>query len=166
MPWPHLSRIRPRRILDAGAGTGIVGERLSEQGFTNLVALDFSEDILQQAQAKGCYQDLIVANLNAPLAEIPDHSFDAVIAVGVFSYGQVQVQALHEMVRITRSQGFLAFTQRVDFHESDAMGFKSHQDSLEASERIVLVCLTEPAQYLPRKDPDVMFRTWVYQVKW
>ncbi|NET53828.1 MAG: hypothetical protein F6K09_35890, partial [Merismopedia sp. SIO2A8] len=33
-------------ILDAGAGTGLVGEALSEQGYTNLTAVDLSEKML------------------------------------------------------------------------------------------------------------------------
>ena len=34
------------RILDAGAGTGLVGGFLKERGFVNLVALDRSHDML------------------------------------------------------------------------------------------------------------------------
>ena len=31
------------RILDAGAGTGLVGELLNKQGYKNLIAMDLSE---------------------------------------------------------------------------------------------------------------------------
>ncbi|HCH08436.1 MAG TPA: class I SAM-dependent methyltransferase, partial [Dehalococcoidia bacterium] len=37
------------RILDAGAGTGLVGQLLNEHGYHNLVAMDLSEGMLDQA---------------------------------------------------------------------------------------------------------------------
>jgi ubiquinone/menaquinone biosynthesis C-methylase UbiE len=153
-------------VLDAGAGTGIVGEHLAKLGCTNLTALDFSKDILAKAKAKNCYQNYILANLNEPLDGIPSGSYAAVIAVGVFSFGQVEVQALDELARVTQPGGLLVFTQRVDFHESNAMGIRARQEHLEAQGRLERIELTTPAQYLPRKDPSILFQTWVYRVKW
>jgi len=40
-------------ILDAGAGTGIMGEVMSLLGYQNLVAIDLSEGMLAVAKQKG-----------------------------------------------------------------------------------------------------------------
>ena len=41
------------RIFDAGAGTGLVGQALSAEGFKNLVAVDYSAQMLEVARSKG-----------------------------------------------------------------------------------------------------------------
>ena len=48
-----LNRQTP--ILDAGSGTGLVGTRLHDLGYRNLTALDFSEEMLQEARKRGIY---------------------------------------------------------------------------------------------------------------
>ena len=45
-------------ILDAGVGTGAIGNMLSLLGYNNLSGLDMSEGMLAQARARGCYIDL------------------------------------------------------------------------------------------------------------
>ena len=44
------------RILDAGAGTGLVGELLARQDYKNLTAMDLSIGMLEEARNKNCYQ--------------------------------------------------------------------------------------------------------------
>ena len=46
------------RILDAGAGTGLVGKMLAEAGFHRLTAIDMSPGMLEEARSKGVYRDL------------------------------------------------------------------------------------------------------------
>ncbi len=59
-------------ILDAGAGTGLVGEALSKQGYKNLTAVDLSEKMLALAKEKNIYQDLYRGNF--PLFEATTRS--------------------------------------------------------------------------------------------
>ncbi len=49
---------REARILDAGAGTGMVGEVLTKLGYANLVAMDLSQGMLEVARQKNVYQEL------------------------------------------------------------------------------------------------------------
>ena len=51
------------KILDAGCGTGLVGEILYEKKFKNIVGVDFSQPMLNQAWEKNVYQSLDLADL-------------------------------------------------------------------------------------------------------
>lgn len=104
------------RILDAGAGTGLVGERLHAAGFRNLVAVDNSPGMLQQAKKKEVYTDLLRQDLLQPL-DFSDASFDAVISIGVFTDGHVSADAFDELIRVTRPGGFIIFSVLQKFYE-------------------------------------------------
>ena len=60
-------------ILDAGAGTGGVGELLHHQGFLNLVGIDISSGMLNEALKKNVYSDLRVGILGEDLDFSPFH---------------------------------------------------------------------------------------------
>ena len=56
-PWArHLDK--DESILDAGAGTGLVGECLHQMGYRNLTAMDLSTGMLEVARRKNIYQAL------------------------------------------------------------------------------------------------------------
>ncbi|MDX1593420.1 MAG: class I SAM-dependent methyltransferase [Gammaproteobacteria bacterium] len=115
------------RILDAGCGTGLVGERLEDAGYRHVVGLDFSEAMLDKARDKEVYEALHRADLTARL-EFPDDSFDAVISVGTFTCGHVGPEALDELIRVTRPGGCICFTVREQaWHEED---YRSRLDAL------------------------------------
>lgn len=46
------------RILDAGAGTGLMGEILVKLGYDGLVAMDLSREMLEEAREKNIYRDI------------------------------------------------------------------------------------------------------------
>ena len=152
-------------VLDVGAGTGAAGVELSKLGFENLTAVDLSPAMLQVAEGKGVYRHLVEADLDWPLDVFPTAYFDAAVAVGAFSYGQAPAHALDELVRVVRPGGVVVFTLRVDFHETDAMGVRTKMGALEAAGAWHPVEISPPEKYLPRKDPDVMFRTFCYRVR-
>src|SRR5262245_11162265 len=54
---------RGARILDAGAGTGLLGVALAKLGFTWLDALDLSPAMLAVAEQKGVYRTLTEGRL-------------------------------------------------------------------------------------------------------
>ncbi|MCG8461079.1 MAG: L-histidine N(alpha)-methyltransferase [Holophagales bacterium] len=120
--------------------------------------------MLARARAKGVFQDLHVADLSRPLDHFSNDHFDGVILVGVFSYGQSPAHAREELVRITKPGGFLAFTMRTDFYDSNAMGVRSQIGQLQDAGAWRLVDLSDPEQYLPKKDPSVLFRVWCFEV--
>ncbi|MGB7274923.1 MAG: methyltransferase domain-containing protein [Geitlerinemataceae cyanobacterium] len=117
-----LAKILPNQeasILDAGAGTGMVGEALAELGYTNITAIDLSEEMLEVARQKQVYQNLHRENLEAPLNFFPPSSFDAIIAVGVFTFGHACPEALQNLDRLLKSGGYFVLTVRVDYQDKN-----------------------------------------------
>ncbi|MGB5636635.1 MAG: class I SAM-dependent methyltransferase [Waterburya sp.] len=106
-------------ILDAGAGTGMVGEALAELGYSNITAVDLSSQMLEVAKAKQVYQALYQGDLEHTLDFAQPHSFDAIISVGVFTYGHAAPQALHNLFSLLKPSGYFLLTVRVDYYESN-----------------------------------------------
>ena len=65
--------VRPESlVLDAGAGTGLVGLALAEHGFKNLTAMDLSEGMLKEARNKKVYKKFDQMVLGQPLSYATD----------------------------------------------------------------------------------------------
>jgi SAM-dependent methyltransferase len=148
------------RILDAGAGTGLVGKALSDAGYRNLTAIDMSPGMLEEARSKGVYRKLRRMVLGERL-DFPDDSFDAVVSIGVLTVGHAPAHSLGEMVRVTRPGGHVIFTLRPDLYET--AGFRKVREELEAAGRWELVRLGEPLQALPKGEPEVFHQLWVFK---
>ncbi|HEV7249673.1 MAG TPA: class I SAM-dependent methyltransferase [Shinella sp.] len=107
-----LARHLPRGatpLLDAGAGTGLIGEWLSILGYDHVEGLDISEGMLARAAAKNVYAALRRAALGNPLP-FPDRHFAGVVSAGVFTSGHVGVEGLPELLRITQPGGIIVLT--------------------------------------------------------
>ena len=149
------------RILDAGAGTGLVGVVLAEMGYSSMVAMDLSQGMLDEARQKGVYQDFHQMVMGETLDYETD-SFDAVITVGVLTVGHAPANSLDELVRVTRPGGHIAFSLRPDVYENN--GFKERQAELESQGKWELAERTEEFQPMPKGEPEVTHRVWVYRV--
>jgi len=117
------------RILDAGCGTGLVGEQLIEHGYTNLEALDYSAEMLKEAEAKNIYSRHMQADLSKPL-DIPGNTYDAIVCTGTFTYGHVTPDGFDELVRITKPGGTICFTVREGAYEDH--GYAERLQKLES----------------------------------
>ena len=149
------------KVLDAGAGTGLVGVELQRLGFGDICAMDLSIGMLDEARAKGCYNDFRQMTLGDHL-DFPSRTYDAVISVGVFTPGHAPPQAFEELCRVTKSGGHVVFSLRPDAHVE--LGFKEQQEKMVADGDWNLVSVTEPFAALPKGEPDVMHQVWVYRV--
>lgn len=107
---------RNRLILDAGTGTGLVGHFLFEHGYRNLVGIDISLGMLEEARANNVYGDLHQMTLGEPL-EFSSHRFDAVISIGVLTSGHAPPSCLDEIIRVTNAGGLVLFSMRGDTYE-------------------------------------------------
>jgi SAM-dependent methyltransferase len=159
-----FSRLVPReaRVLDAGAGTGLVGQALAAHGYTELIAADLSKGMLRKALEKGVYRELHRFVMGQPL-EFKSDYFDAIISVGVLTQGHAPPSSFDELIRITKPGGHIIFTLRSDLYETD--GFKEKQEALEQEGRWVLSEVGEPFQPLPKGEPDLFHRVWAYRVQ-
>jgi SAM-dependent methyltransferase len=149
------------RILDAGAGTGLVGKLLSKQGYKKLSAMDLSKGMLNEARKKNAYDEFHQMVMGEPL-DFPTDSFDAVISVGVLTVGHAPASSLDELVRITRPGGHVVFSLRPDVYRDS--GFKEKQDELETKGKWKLVEESGQFQPLPKGEPEVYHQVWVYEI--
>ena len=158
-----FSKLLPKEtlVLDAGAGTGLVGEALSQLGYSNLVAMDLSSGMLQEASRKQVYTEFSQMVLGETLGFDSDH-FDGVISVGVFTLGHAPPSGFDELVRVTKPGGYIVFSLRTDTYQEG--GFKEKMSELESAGKWKLAEATEPFQPLPKGEPEVFHQIWGYQV--
>jgi predicted TPR repeat methyltransferase len=144
------------RVLDAGCGTGLVGEVLRRLGYENIDAMDYSEDMLSEARKKSVYKELMQEDLSQRM-DIPDNAYDATICVGTFTYAHVGPEAFEELLRITRPGGIICFTIRDGAYEE--YGYRDKMLEMEATAKWELQELRE-ADYLVKEDVTAKFCTY------
>ena len=149
------------RILDAGAGTGLVGVELQRLGYRDICALDLSEGMLREARAKGCYTEFHQMALGERL-DFESDTFDAVISIGVFTLGHAPANAFEELCRITKPGGCVVVSLRPDTRAEQ--GYEEWQNKLTTRGAWSLVSVSEPFYALPKGEPDVQHQIWVYRV--
>ena len=91
------------KIIDAGAGTGLNGVELFKLGYTNIDALDISQEMLNEAKKKTIYKKLICAPLTEQrISEIETGEYHAMISTGTLAIAHVQPEAVKEMIRMVQ----------------------------------------------------------------
>jgi SAM-dependent methyltransferase len=98
-----VREVSPRRVLDAGCGTGELARRLELELGSGLVALDLSPRMVELARARGL--DARVGDLQALSCD--DASFDCVLANRVLYHLPDLVGGLAEIARVLRPGGRL-----------------------------------------------------------
>jgi predicted TPR repeat methyltransferase len=157
----HVQPSDGAAVLDAGAGTGIMGDVLSPLGYHDLTAIDISERMLDFARSKGHYKDLRQMELGSEL-DLPTDAFSAVVSTGVFTAGHAPPESFDELIRATRSGGYIIFSVRTDVYEEG--GFRDKQEALERDGRWQLVEVSEPFSPLRYEHPELKAQVFAYQV--
>ncbi len=144
-----LRRHRPDtgiEILDAGCGTGLAGLALRALGYRCADGFDLSASMAAEARAAGCYRevrgDIDIMQASQAYAGV---TYDALLAVGVFTLGHVPPGALLELLSLTSGNGVLVLSTRTHYY--DATGFQQLIDDLLGAGRIELLQLLENAPY-------------------
>lgn len=127
-------------VLDAGCGTGLVGQALLEaKPDARVTGWDISPDMMDYCLARGfaaCEQ----VDLNQPV-ECKANSFDGVVCMGTFIEGHVTPSpALPELCRVTKPGGYIVFSVRKSYFGKE---FKEILKQLEAEVESIT-----PFQYL------------------
>jgi len=152
---------RDATILDVGAGTGLLGAALVENGFTHVDGLDLSPAMLAEAARKSIYGTLTEARLGDSLP-FGTGTYDAVVASGVLTTGHATASCLDELVRITRQGGSVVFTLRSD---RPPPGFDEEIVAFMEAGRWVLVERGDEFQAMPTGEPGVLVRVWAFRVR-
>jgi len=134
--------LRQGPVLDAGCGTGIVGDLLAVMGYRPVHGLDLSEGMLTVARRRGCYDELHHLGLGGPLPFADGH-FAAAVSIGVFTTGHVGAEGLPELLRIIRPGGVLVLTVKTTLWDGE-VGV-----TLEADAQVDIVETTAPYVSMP-----------------
>jgi len=120
-----------RRILDLGAGTGLLGEQLRDLApRAQIIAVDLSEKMLQKAKAKGCYDEIHRKSIQDYLEACEGSSFNLVAAADVFVYA-AELSKIFRLVQQHLGDGGLFAFSVEEPKENTLRGFQ-----LEASGRV------------------------------
>ncbi|MBV9748049.1 MAG: methyltransferase domain-containing protein [Acetobacteraceae bacterium] len=103
------------RILEVGVGTGI--SLPSYRASTRVFGIDISDPMLQRARARvaelGLRNVEDLANMDAEHLDLPDGSFDVVVAQYVVTAVPNPEAALDEFARVVRPGGEIVLTTRI-----------------------------------------------------
>jgi predicted TPR repeat methyltransferase len=111
--WPQVDK-QNLQVLDAGCGTGLLGQQLFEAAYRNLYGFDLSPEMIEKAQQKGLYEELSAGvDLTKSLLNQLTHSeFDVTACVGVLTQGHVPPSGVQQLIEITRVGGLIALSAR------------------------------------------------------
>ncbi|BBG02330.1 MULTISPECIES: class I SAM-dependent DNA methyltransferase [Pseudonocardia] len=118
------------RVLDVGAGNGIVAEELRSRGVGKVVGVDIIPEARDAAERDrpGVYADYHVVDLTAlddeQAESIAAGGFDALTCVAALGFGDIPPAAFRAAFDMVAVDGFVAITLRDDFlSDGDTSGF-------------------------------------------
>ncbi len=132
------------RVLDLGAGNGIVAEELREIGAEHFVGIDIIPAAAEAAERDrpGLYADYVVANLleSNPVTRrrLDSHELNAFTCVAALGFGDIPPEVFSEALRRVESPALVAFTIKETFlGEKDPSGFSDLVERLDQEGSLV-----------------------------
>lgn len=113
------------RVLDVGAGNGMVAEALYQYGVARIVGLDILPEALVAAERDhpGIYDRYYLLDLcqmkPEDREELQDWSFSAMTLVAALGYGDIPPEAFVNAFNLVEDHGWLAFNIKESFFRSD-----------------------------------------------
>ncbi|MBK1698132.1 class I SAM-dependent DNA methyltransferase [Rhodovibrio salinarum] len=148
-------------VLDAGQGTGLVGEWLKILGYKEVFGCDVSQGMLDRAEQRGVYDDLQKAALGGEPLPYPDARFAACVCAGVFTIGHADPHGLDDLLRVVRKGGHIITTVKDKLWDS---GFKDHLEQLVKDGRCHVIETTPSYLSMPNQEGQSTSRALVLQV--
>ena len=118
------------RVLDLGAGNGMMGEVLKSYGVARLVGADIAGAAKEAAHRDrpGVYDEYYVAdfaNLDADLAEeISEWAINCLTAVAALGFGDIPLSAFFQALNLVKMDGWVALNIKDTFLDrADTSGF-------------------------------------------
>jgi predicted TPR repeat methyltransferase len=128
-----LGYSKDAQILDFGCGSGMVGEELNKQGYTNIDGVDLSEELMAIAKEKGIYKSLILGEMasdGCKKLNVAADQYDAATCVGVLTHGHVKGKGFDDFVHALKPGGVACFTVRRLVLEDPSYGYTAKMDEL------------------------------------
>ena len=117
--------------IDFGCGTGLVGAALKVRGVAEVIGIDASAGMIEQAKQKNCYDQIHQMFLGKP-ATFPAklrNRFDIVTASAILAEGHLGVEVFDEMIHSLKRGGYAIFTTREMY--LDKYNYRSAIEDLE-----------------------------------
>ncbi|MGD8396165.1 MAG: methyltransferase domain-containing protein [Candidatus Eiseniibacteriota bacterium] len=126
------------RVLDLGAGNGMVGEELATRDVEHLVGVDIIEEAAQATERDrpGLYDDYVVADLcelqRGNRHRLEEHRFNCMTCVAALGFGDIPVPAFTTAHNLVGDGGWIAFNIKETFlGEEDSTGFSQLIESAQ-----------------------------------
>lgn len=118
------------RVLDLGAGNGMMGDVLKRDGVARLVGVDIVPEARDAAyrDRPNVYDAYYVADLGNPDAdlrtELSEWNFDCLTCVAALGFGDIPPRVFFNAIRLIQTRGWLAFNIKQSFLDAaDQTGF-------------------------------------------
>lgn len=132
---------------------------LHQMGYRHFEGLDPSAGMLAVAQKKEIYQALHPLYLSSQV-DLPDSSFDAIVAAGVLTHGHAPPESLDGMLRLTRPGGLIVFSlSRIAWEEQ---GFAAKMEQLDEAGNWQRLDQSRLFRTYPFSGKEAHLRHWVF----
>jgi SAM-dependent methyltransferase len=118
------------RVLDLGAGNGMVGEQLADLGVRSISGIDLIPEAAAAARRDrpGVYSDYFVVDLTElsedHRRELRARRFNALVTVAALGFGDIPPRAFAEAFNLVADDGWIAFNIKEHFlDDGDPTGF-------------------------------------------
>jgi predicted TPR repeat methyltransferase len=111
------------RVLDVGAGNGMVGEELARLGVDTIVGVDIIREAAEAAERDrpGLYEDYLVTDLTAMPSRVrralAEYRFNCLTSVAALGFGDIPPLAFAEAYNFVSDGGWIAFCIKDRFLE-------------------------------------------------
>ena len=136
------------RILDLGAGNGMMGEELKKRGVSRLVGVDIIPEASDATirDRPGVYDAYYVEDFTKLDAEkreeISSWQCDCMVTVAALGFGDIPAKAFLEAFNIVKSRAWVAFNIKDTFFDvNDESGFSKMIRELIFSKYIEIYCI-------------------------
>ena len=136
------------RILDLGAGNGMMGEELKKQGVSRLVGVDIIPEAYDATirDRPGIYDAYYVEDFteldDEKREEISSWQCDCMVTVAALGFGDIPAKAFLEAFNIVKSEAWVAFNIKDTFFDvSDESGFSKLIRELIFSKYLEISCI-------------------------
>lgn len=113
--------IESRRVLDFGAGNGMVGEQIRERGCDLVVGVDILTEAKDAAgrDRAGVYDDYFVLDLSQfddrEVEKLKQYDFDVLITVAALGFNDIPPHAFLSAFNLIKDDGWIAFNIKERF---------------------------------------------------